>query len=886
MPANDRFRRAARRIFSQQPRAEVEDELSFHLEQRVRDYMAQGMDEAAARAAAHERLGDLQHVSAECTTLLTDERRAERRRDWFGDVRQDVRVGVRGALHSPLFTLMAIATVALGVGANAAVFGVVKAVLLNGLPYADADRLVRVYSHFAGSDDDRSSVSAGAYTDMAAQLRSFSSMTAFNWTTFDVAYLTDAGARVLRGAVVDDRFFTTLGVRASAGRTFTREDVDEAVVMLSHDAWQREFGGAPSTLGTTLRISGQAYEVVGILPRGFVGPVGKADFWFVLDLAPTLANLAGAREQHWTGVVGRLAEGVTIASAQQELDALSVQLAREYPKSDQGRDFVAVSLRESMVGDTRTPLLLLMASAALVLLVTCANLAGALLSRSISRRRELAVRAALGAGRGRLIRQLLTETAVLAVAGAVVGLMIAALSLQALRAFALPWLPAHAELSLDPNAMIVTLVIAVATLLAFGMAPAFAASGSQPQLALRGEGRGTSEGRRARILRGGLVTAQIAVSLSLLAGAALLLRSLWLLTTAPLGFEPDGVLSGVVQLHAERYIQPAPRVQFFDELTTQLRALPGVTAVAHASQLPSPTMTQNHLTIEGRKLPGDGPTFIPYMSVSDDWFRTMRIAVRSGRTFGVEDVRDGTPAIVISETMARRYWPDSDPIGARIRISPQTAEEWGVIVGVVADLRDDPALAEPTPLVYASNRQDFARTGRVFVVRTAGDPATLAQPFSRALAALDPEIPLREQKTLRTWIDERLAARRLPALLMMSFGALALLLAAVGIYAMFASFAAAREAEFGIRMALGSSPRAIAGLVLRQGGTWMLAGLAIGGAGVVVVGGLLRGLLFGIPPLDPVAIGAAAGVLVLSATIALIGPVRRATRVDPNRILR
>jgi putative ABC transport system permease protein len=883
MPDNG-FRRV-RDIFSRHPRHEVEDELAFHLEQRVRDYMAQGMDERSARERAHERLGDLTNVRTECTTLLTDERRTNARRRWLDDLRQDVRTGVRAALHAPLFTSMAIATLALGVGANAAVFGVVKAVLLDSLPYRDADRLVRIYSRFADSELDRSSVSPGAFHDMATRTRSFAQLSAFRWGMFDVAYVSDGGARVLDGTLVDAEFFVTLGVQPMQGRAFTRADEDIPVVLLSYNAWQREFGGAP-ILNRTLRISGEAYEVIGVLPRGFAGPMGDADLWFPLDLKPSLADPVGARGQHWLGIVGRLAPGVTLATAMHEMAALAEQLEREHPDSDNGRAFVAFPMREAMAGDTRTPLVLLMASAALVLLVTCANLAGALLSRMLSRRRELAVRIALGAGRGRLVRQLLTETAVLALAGALLGLLIASASLYALRTLALPALPPYAVLSLDAGAVIVTLVVALATALAFGAAPALAASGAQPQSALRGEGRGVSEGRRTSVLRGSLVAAQIAISLSLLVGAGLLMRSLWLMSTAPLGFDPDSTMSGYVQLSAMRYANPDARGHFLDELTTRLRAVPGVTDVATASQLPATDMTQNVLTIDGVTLPGDGPTFIPYMSVSDDWFRTLRIAVKRGRTFGPQDLPDGTPVIVISETMARRYWPDRDPIGARIRISPQTAEQWGIIVGVVADLRSDPALAEPAPLAYASNRQDVSRTGRVFVLRTDADPATLVRPFERTLAALDAEIPLRDPKTLRTWIDERLASRRLPALLMMSFGALALLLAAVGIYAMFASLAAAREAEFGIRMALGSSRREIATLVLRQGAAWLVAGLVVGAAGVVLVGTLLRGLLFGVPPLDPVALGTAVIVLTVTATIALLGPVRRATHVDPNRILR
>jgi putative ABC transport system permease protein len=360
----------------------------------------------------------------------------------------------------------------------------------------------------------------------------------------------------------------------------------------------------------------------------------------------------------------------------------------------------------------------------------------------------------------------------------------------------------------------------------------------------------------------------------------------WAITTAPLGFEPQGVLTARVQLPATAYPTPEQRALLFRQLEERLAALPGVSGVASVTQLPSPTMSSNKLTIDGVVLAGDGPVFIRYMAVSDSYFRTMRVRLLEGRTFGPEDTPDATPAVVISETMARRYWPNGGAVGARIRISPHTAERWGVIVGVVGDVRVDPALPAPEPMAYAANRQDFAWAGRDFVVRTAGDPLALLRPFQREMAALDPGVPLRDSKTLRAIVDERLASRRLPMLLMTTFGGLALLLASVGVYAMFASMAAAREREFGVRMALGSPPRDIAALVLRQGGVWLAVGLVGGAVGAFVVARLVRGLLYGVGPSDPIALGLATAVLLACAAGALLVPVRRATRADPIAVLR
>jgi putative ABC transport system permease protein len=881
------FSRARRALpFQPTPEVEVDEELAFHLEQRVRDYVARGMDPAVARAAALERFGDLHGIRTECTQLLEQERLATARRDWLDDLRQDLSFGVRSAIRAPLFTLLAVLTLALGIGANAAVFGVVKSVLLDALPYRDADRLVRVYTRWESSlSSERQSVSPGVAVDFARRLRSFASMAAFNFSTSDATYLGETGPRVLSAGWVEGKLFSTLGVRAALGRTLTAADTGAAVV-LSHAAWRREFAGDPAVIGRIVRIDQHPYQVVGVLPRGFTGPIGDADVWLPLDLTYFLRNPETARGQHWLGVIGRLAPNVSLAAVQREIDRLAAELAREHPNTDVGRTFVTVPLRDAMVGATRTPLLVLMASAGLVLLITCANLAGALLSRTISRRKEFAVRVALGAGRGRLVRQLLTESALLALTGAVVGGLLAASGLAALRTLALPALPSYADLSLDGGAVLIMLFGALCTGLAFGVVPALAAGRWAPQGTLREETRGSSEGRHSRRLRGALVAAQIALSLSLLVGAGLLVRSLWAMNAAPLGFEPDGVLTARVELPSAAYATAERRALFFRQLEDRIGALPGVRAVASTTQIPSPTMSSNVLAIEGMTLKGDGPTFIPYQAVSDDYFRVMRILLRQGRMFGPQDTPEAPPAIIVNETMARRYWPNRNAMGARIRVSPHTAERWGVVVGVVRDVRVDPTLPSPEPMAYASNRQDFSWRGRDFVVRAQGEPLALLRPVERQLAALDATVPLRNPMTLRAVMDERLSSRRLPVLLMGAFGGLALVLASVGVYSMFASMAAAREREFGVRVALGSTRGAIAALVLRQGGVWMAVGLAGGVMGVVIVVRLVRDLLYDVAPFDPIALGLAVMALVTCGTAALLAPVRRATRADPVSVLR
>ena len=879
-----------RRPVDAAPRAEVDDELAFHIEQRVAEYIARGMTPDAARAAALERLGDLASVRDECTELLTADRRAANRRDWLGDLRQDLRFGLRSALRAPVFSLLAILTLALGIGANAAIFGVVKSVLLDALPYSDADRLVRLYGRLLDASDDRGPMSAGTFTDLAARQHSFSRLAAFHGLAQDFAYVGDDGPQVVRTVQVEPAFFTILGIRAAHGRAFIDADTAAGatpVVMLTHSAWRRLFAGDRSILGRALRIDGTPRTVVGVLPSGFIGPLGEAGFYLPVELRSSLADPVRARRRHWLGAVGRLKPGVTVAMAQREVTAIAADLAREHPADNGSFGVAAVPMRDAMVGDTRTPLLVLMASAGLVLLIACANLAGALLSRTISRRKEFAVRAALGAGRGRLVRQLLTESTVLSIAGGVAGLMLATLALQVLRTLALPVLPDHADLSLDSGALLFTSALALCTGVLFGVAPALSVSRTDPQSMLRDESHGMSEGRRARRLRGVLVAGQMALCVSLLAGAGLLVRSLWAIAAAPPGFDPESALAVSVQLPPADYRTGRSRVEFMREFETRLRALPGVTAVVSTSELPTRVVNRVGFSIIGAPPTADGgQPFVLYTAVSDDYFRTLGIRVLNGRTFEVDTRPSAEPGTVISASMARRYFPDGRAIGSRIRMGPDPNSPWTPeVIGVVADVRNDPARLEPEAQMYVPIRQD-PWGGSTVVLRTRVDPLSLVPAVRRELAAIDPSVPIEDATTLRAMLTDRLADRRLPVVLMSAFGALALLLASVGVYAMFAAMAAAREREFSVRIALGSSRRGIATLVLRQGGVWMAVGLVAGALGVVLVTRLLRGLLFGVSEFDPVALGVAVMLLLLCGTVALLVPVRRATRVNPISVLR
>jgi predicted permease len=876
------------RFVTSKPEAEVDDELRFHIEERIRAYIAGGMSADEARRATLERFGDIDAVREVCARMLGADRKAEARRDWLDDLGQDLRFAVRSALRAPVFTLLAVVTLALGIGANAAVFGVVKSVLLDALPYARPGQLVRVFAPFRDGTDARGSLSAGTVSDIRERQHSFASFGVFLLPR-DAVYENGDTPQMVKSMFIEPELLRTLGVSPARGPGMRDEDARHdttTVVMISHAAWQRLFAGDPAAVGRTIRLNGIPRTIVGVMPRNFVPPEGDPDFFQPLAVSLFMSDPITVRGSHNFHAVARLRAGTTADAARREMNVIGAALERLYAKDNLGIGLTAVSLRDSMVGDTRKPLLALLASAALVLLITCANLAGAMLSRTISRRKEFAVRVALGAGRGRLLRQLLTESVLLALVGGAAGIALAVGALAMLRGLSLSAIPSYASLSLDTGAIVITFALTLVTGLAFGAGPAISVGRADPQRTLRDETRGTSETARSRRMRGVLVAGQIALCVSLLAGAGLLLRSLWAMTSAPIGFEPNGLLTMTLQPPNGKYGTRDARNRLFDDVIQRVRALPGVTDAAVVSQLPTTMSNSNGLFIQDAPWAPNQPVpFILTGAGSEDYFSTLRIPVKQGRVFATTDRPDAPPVIVINEAMARRYWPKGNAVGAQIHIGPPNpTAPWITVIGVVGDVRNNPTRLTADPTMYLSFRQ--SSFGNVLAVRTSGDPIALTSAVRRAIQAIDPMIPVYKISTVNDVIGESFVMHRLPVMLITAFGGLALLLASVGVYAMFANMAAAREREFGVRVALGSTPGAIARLVLGQGGVWMAAGLAIGAGGVVLAARLLRSQLFGVPEFDPVAIGAALVVLLICAAVALLVPVRRATRVDPLTVLR
>jgi predicted permease len=889
-PLPDGVRRAFR-LALRRPRieADVDEEVAFHLEMRVAELVASGLTPDAARQRALQRFGDRHHWSTAMTEVDRERAALEQRAEWLDDLRQDTTYAVRSLLRAPLFSLLAVLTLALGIGANAAVFGVVKSVLLDALPYARPDRLTRIYGRWNDGSNDRGPMSIGTFMDISARQRSFSQVAAFEGRAREAVYSGTDVPVVTNVALVQPELFPTLGVSAALGRVFREEDTaaDPAfAVVMTHGAWVRLFGGDAGVIGRGVRLNGVTRTVVGVLPRDYVGLLPNIDFYFPMNFRAATRDPVGMRRRQVLGAVARLKPGVAVEAARRELDGIAADLARAYPADNRSFSLNVLPIREAMVGETRTPLLILLASAGLVLVITCANLAGALLSRTLSRRREFAVRVALGAGRGRLVRQLLTESLVLAIAGGVAGVLLATVGLGVVRGLALRALPSYASLSLDGGALAITALIALGTGIAFGVAPALTVGRADAQDTLRQESRGASDSASSRRLRGALVAGQIALCLSLLAGAGLLARSLWAMTAAPLGFNPEGVLTVAVQLPPGTYSTLQSRTSFVSQFEERLRTLPGVVSVASTGEVPTRVINHNPFFIDGAPLPA--PDAVPaslYTTVSDDYFRTLGIPLRAGRVFGPQDRADSPPVLIINEKAAKRFWPNGNAVGARIRLDVRPETPLFTVIGVVGDERNDPARPDPELTVYMSNRFN-PWNGPIFIIRTTTDPLALVKPVQQTLSSVDPRLPLHNPATLQSLISEGLAGRRLPVVLMTAFGALALLLASVGVYAMFAAMAAAREREFGVRIALGSTPGAIARLVLRQGGVWMVAGLVAGAGGVVVVARLVRGWLYGVAPFDPIALSLAAALLIGAATVALLVPVRRATRVDPIKVLR
>lgn len=803
----------------------------------------------------------------------------------------DLRYAVRTLFKNPGFTLVAVITLALGIGANTAIFSVVNGVLLRPLPFHEPDRIVRVSTSTA--DEPRSNHSAGEFIDLRREQQSLQAVAGYRPLPFTVAARTGEASQLV-GAFVTAEFFDVFGVPAAIGRRFSgAEDTapGDRRVVLSRRAWKQLYGERSDAVGLPLRVNGQVHTLVGVLPSQAEWPAG-ADIWVLSEreVPPSPLDLpqeAADREVRYFEAVARLKPGVTLAQAQQDVSRVATLLhARDAPTAAR-RDFRLFDLREDIVGDVRFGLLLLQAAVGLVLVIACANVSSLLIARATGRRRELAIRAALGAGRGRLVRQLLTESALLGITGGLAGLLVGAWMIGLLTRVLPDTVPRGGEISLDRVVALVTILAAIGTGLLFGVLPALQASQTQAQTALKqGGDRGGTSGMRA-LGRSTLVVAEVALTLVLLAGAGLLLNSLLRLQRVESGLRPENATVVGLVIPQSRYPTAAAQIGLYRRLLEGLGSRAGIQAVGIG--FPGPLRGDNAsgtLTIEGREAtsPSDRP-FANLGSVSGGFFAAMGIPIMAGRSFADSDGAKAPPVAIASAALARKYWPGENPIGKHLRFDDEAAAPWSTIVGVVGDVRQLGLHQDPPPILYLPYQQ-FPLPFTNITIRSSAPAGAIASLVRAELAAIDPDLPPGDTNALQAVLDESIAQPRFRTMLLTAFALAALLLAAVGVYGLISYSVVQRTREIGIRVALGAQPRQVLGQIMREGLLLAVAGVGLGLLGSLLAARVLSTFLFGVGAADPLTFGSVALLLLAVACLATYVPSRRALQVDPVTALR
>jgi len=801
----------------------------------------------------------------------------------------DVVYALRGIGKKPLFHAVAVLTLALGIGANAAIFTVVDAVLLRPLPYPQPDRLMMLWTYNPRQGFDKDVGTYPNFEDWRRASRSFERMSAYAGAS---ATLTERGDPAqIRGGRVTHDFFDTLGVAPARGRAFAAANGQaggERVAILAHGLWTRRFGADPSIVGRTIVLNGVSHEVVGVMPENFAYPE-DAEFWVPLAPVGPYEQLLRARGAYWLTVVGRLKPGVTRETAQAEMDSIAARLEQEYPDSA-GTGIRLVPMHDEIVGDVKRPLWILFGAVCFVLLIACTNVANLLLTRAASRQRELAIRSALGASRGRLLRQLLTESLILGLIGGGAGLLLAAWCTAFLQTLAPAGLPRLSTIAVDRQVIGYGVAASMLTSLLFGLVPALHAANRDSGANLKEGGRSGTDSVRGRRVRAGLAIGELAVALVLLVGAGLLVRTVVALNSQDPGFASTGVLTLRLDLPQSKYTTPERVAAFYDQLVERLSALPGVeSAGAGSSLLLSRLPASATISIEGRPpLPRDVQDIpVPYDTVTPGYFSTLQVPLRRGRMFTRADTPGAQGVALVNESFVKRFFPNEDPLGRRITFGNPTEPDtrWQTIVGVVADTRRGGFEREPWAETYFPMQQVPDRRMFVFL-RTAGDPAALARTAQAAVWALDRDQAIAGIRTVRDLLAQAQANRRFTTLLLGLFAAIALVLAAIGVYGVLAYATAQRTQEIGIRMALGADRAAILRLVFAGGVKLAVIGLGIGITGALALTQVLSGLLFGVSPRDPLTFLVVPGALLLVALAACWIPARRAVRVEPVIALR
>jgi putative ABC transport system permease protein len=796
----------------------------------------------------------------------------------------DIRYGFRLFRKSPGFSSVAVLTLALGIGANTAIFSVIDALLLRPLPYAEPDRVVMVWEDAWQMGFHKNTPAPGNYNDWVRLNRSFSGIAATRGSTVNVTG--DGSPEQIVGRGVTPNFFSVLGVAPFLGRTFTDEEnrANARVVVISRGLWQRRYGGDAAIVGKTLLLNAIQYQVIGVMPRSFVFRNRDVDYWLPIALP---SNQINTYTSHFLNVVGRLAPGVTFAAAQDDLTRVADAIRQEHPDTNKAIGVTLVPMRDDLVGDTRTELLVLMAAAAAVLLIACANLASLLMSRAVGRRGEMAVRAAIGATRGRLVRQMLIEATVFSVVGGAIGLAVAPLGVLGLAQLAPRGFTASATSILNGRVLLFTAGTALATGLAFSLIPALDVARTSLRDAMQQSAR-SAIGARGRLTRDAMVVAQLAAALVLLVGAGLMLRTLANLRAIDLGFRPDHLLTLRTTLPQAKYSDQAKRLAFYDRVIADVRALPGAVEAGYGQTLPfmSPGNT-SWFGIEGRPVPppSDRPDGL-FRPGTGTYLKSLGVTLLEGRLLDDRDGPEAPKVVVVNETLARRFFQGQSAVGQRMWFNalPPDAPLY-TIVGVIKDIRENGYQPALRPGYYFSVSQSTA-TSDYLVIRVQGRPEDLTEPVRRIIAHVDPDQPVSAIRTLDDIVDSDVADRQQQMVLLAAFAALALLLASIGIYGVLSFAVAQQSRELGLRIALGASRPSVMRLVLGRGLRLTVSGIAIGVALALAATRALQSLLYGVAATDAPTFAAVIAGLTITALAACYVPAHRAACLDPIVVLR
>jgi len=856
---------------------ELDEELRFHIEKQVEHNVARGMNSDEALRAALATFGRVQNIKEEC-------------RDARGvrpveDMLQDLRYGVRKLLKSPGFALVAIMTLALGIGANTAIFSVVNAVLLRPLPFERPEELVKVYGTRASRSSFSRPHSYLNFNDLRAQNQTFEALAAYTGSS---SALSGADApEQITGVVSSGDIFHVLGTKPLMGRLLEAGDERPGgsnAVVISHGLWQRRFGGDPHIVGRVIRLDGLDREIVGVTPADFSFEfvTSPADFWMAIDPAQGPYKSRGSI---FLDVIGRLKSGVSVEQAGADLGVVWSRLEQQYQDANAGVGVRLAAAQEDLVGDVRPTLLVLLGAVGFVLLIACANVANLLLARAARRSREIAVRSALGAWRGRIVRQLMTESLLLAFAGGLLGLLFALWGVRILSAFVPENVPRFGETSIDLRVLGFTLAASVVTGFLFGIAPALQSSRFDLNEALKDGGRGGTDGRGRKRVRSLLIVSEVALSLVLLVGAGLLIKSFFKLRNTDPGFDPAHTLTASLSLAPIRYDTDEKVVDFFRLLDERVRAMPGVESVGAVTPLPlSENAYSFSFEIVGQPPlpPGQGNSASARF-VTPDYFRAQGIPLREGRVFNDADKAGAPKVIIVNEAFARRYLPGVEPLGQRLKLGLNSIE--GEIVGVVGDIRGSRIATPAAPEYYVPNAL-VGSTDMTLVIRTKGDPASLTPALRQAVTEMDKDQPLYDVRTMDSLVARSVARQRFSMTLVGVFSVLAMMLAAVGIFSVMSFLVSQRTHEIGVRMALGARQRDILSMVVRQGLVLTLVGVCVGLSGAFALTRLMSGLLYEVSATDPFVYGGITVLLAVVAVLACYVPARRATKVDPLIALR